>query len=109
MLERKEQLFYLVEKDNETGEEYPLQKNYNSSSFSRTSTTFNAYKFDTSEKAKTACKLQNSMNEMFGESSIVYYAEEIVTRTLFNKEGKNVDDNTESNNTEDNNTEGKTT
>ena len=93
MLERKEQLFYLVEKDNETGKEYPLQKNYNSSSFSRTSTTFNAYKFDTVEKVKSACQLQNSMNEMFGETSIVYYSEENITRTLFNKNGEDIDDN----------------
>lgn len=91
MLERKEQLFYLVEKDNETGKEYPLQKVYNGSAFSRTTTTFNAYKFETVDKAKSACQLQNSMNEMFGESSIVYYAEEKVTRTLYDKTGANAD------------------
>ncbi|MDK9853811.1 hypothetical protein [Staphylococcus equorum] len=99
MLARKEQLFYLVEKDNETGKEYPLQKVYNGSAFSRTSTTFNAYKFDTSEKAKSACQLQNNMNEMFGETSIVYYAEENITRTLYNKLGENAEttnDNTDS-------------
>lgn len=101
MLERKEQLFYLVEKDNETGKEYPLQKNYNSSSFSRTSTVYNAYKFDTAEKVKSACQLQNSMNEMFGETSIVYYAEENITRTLFNETGENIDnDTTESTSTQ---------
>ena len=92
MLERKEQLLYLVEKDNETGKEYPMQKVYNGSAFSRTSTTFNAYKFDTVDKVKAACQLQNSMNEMFGEPSVVYYAEENVTRTLFDKTGANVDE-----------------
>lgn len=107
MLKRKEQSFYLVEKDNETGNEYPLQKNYNSNSFSRTSTTFNAYKFDTVDKVKSACQLQNNMNQMFGESDVVYYAEENITRTLFDKEGVNVDGDTTENNTD--NTEGKTT
>ncbi|MDW3926422.1 hypothetical protein QI302_02155 [Staphylococcus saprophyticus] len=107
MLERKEELFYLVEKDNETGKEYPMQKVYNGSAFSRTSSTFNAYKFDTPEKAKNACLLQNSMNQMFGESNVVYYAEENITRTLFDKEGVNVDDATTESNTD--NTDGKTT
>lgn len=107
MLERKEQLFYLVEKDDETGKEYPMQKVYNGSAFSRTSTTFNAYKFDTTEKVKNACQLQNSMNQMFGESNIVYYAEENITRTLFDKEGVNVDDATTESNTD--NTDGTTT
>ena len=92
MLERKEQLFYLVEKDNETGKEKKKKKVYNGSAFSRTSTTFNAYKFDTVDKVKSACQLQNSMNEMFGEPSVVYYAEENVTRTLFDKTGANVDE-----------------
>lgn len=101
MLERKEQSFYLVEKDKETGKEYPMQKVYNGSAFSRTSSTFNAYKFDTVEKVKSACQLQNSMNEMFGETSIVYYSEENITRTLFNKNGENIDDNaTESTSTQ---------
>lgn len=104
MLERKEQSFYLVEKDKETGKEYPMQKVYNGSAFSRTSSTFNAYKFDTVDKVKSACQLQNSMNQMFGESNVVYYAEENITRTLFDKEGVNVDDATT-----ENNTEGKTT
>jgi hypothetical protein len=107
MLKRKEQLFYLVEKDNESNKEYPLQKVYNSSSFARTTTTFNAYKFDAPEKAKNACQLQNSMNQMFGESNIVYYAEENITRTLFDKEGVNVDDVTTESDTD--NTDGKTT
>lgn len=92
MLERKVQSFYLVEKDNETGKEYPMQKVYNGSAFSRTTSTFNAYKFDTTEKVKNACQLQNSMNQMFGESNVVYYAEENITRTLFDKTGANVDE-----------------
>ncbi|MDG0818773.1 hypothetical protein M4L90_02575 [Staphylococcus equorum] len=101
MLERKEQSFYLVEVDKETGKEYPMQKVYNGSAFSRTTSTFNAYKFDTSEKAKSACQLQNNMNEMFGETSIVYYAEENITRTLFNETGENIDnDTTESTSTQ---------
>ncbi|MDW4104128.1 hypothetical protein QI222_04150 [Staphylococcus saprophyticus] len=92
MLERKEQSFYLVEKEKETGKEYPMQKVYNGSAFSRTSSTFNAYKFDTVDKVKSACQLQNSMNEMFGEPSVVYYAEENITRTLFDKTGANADE-----------------
>ncbi|MEB7782289.1 hypothetical protein [Mammaliicoccus sciuri] len=77
--------YFLVERD-ETGKETCLVKNYGSG-FNRGATPQSAHKFKTEEEAKTACKAQNMLAELFGTNFKTYYVAEQIERSKHNPDG----------------------
>ncbi|MFK5673269.1 hypothetical protein ACI6CX_02815 [Mammaliicoccus sciuri] len=77
--------YFLVERD-ETGKETCLVKNYGSG-FNRGATPQSAHKFKSEEDAKTACKAQNMLAELFGTNFKTYYVAEQIERSKHNPDG----------------------
>ncbi|MGW7919162.1 hypothetical protein ACWEXK_12125 [Staphylococcus xylosus] len=90
MLEQKKLSYFLIEQD-KSGARYPLSKAFNGSGFQKAYDDSSIFRFDSEEKVKQACSVQNMMNSLFGSNKTVLYAKEDVQREMFNDKGETID------------------
>ncbi|WP_433912373.1 hypothetical protein [Staphylococcus sp. LKG3-3] len=89
MMEENKISYFLIEQD-ASGTRYPLSKAFNGNGFQKAYDDSSIFRFDSEEKVKQACSVQNMMNSLFGSNKTVLYAKEDVARKMFNDKGETV-------------------
>ncbi|KIX91476.1 hypothetical protein TP70_02390 [Staphylococcus microti] len=79
--------YYLIEVA-ENGEKYPLIQNYSGNGFIRSTVSDNAFKFESEDDVKEACRFQNMLSKLFKNGTKTYYVKQDVQRTQYTETGE---------------------